>query len=134
MALRRPESMEELVYHTFRDVGEGEITVWVFRETCPKCKKSLMGKPKNKQGKAMARAKEYVCPSCGFSIEKSEYENSLVANIEYTCPGCKSKGEMQVPFKRKNIDGVLTLRVQCLKCRANMDVTKKMKGRGALSE
>jgi predicted RNA-binding Zn-ribbon protein involved in translation (DUF1610 family) len=127
MPLKKPESMEELVYYTCRDIGAGEATVWVFRENCQKCKKALMGKPKDKKGKVLTRAKEYVCPECGYTVEKQEYENSLIANIEYVCPNCKFRGELQAPFKRKNIEGVQTLRFQCQKCKANIDVTKKMK-------
>ena len=64
MALKRPESMDECVYYTLRDIGEGEATVWVFKQSCPKCGKGIMGKPKGKEGKVKIRAKEYVCPEC----------------------------------------------------------------------
>ena len=47
----------------------------------------------------------------------------------YKCPACGNAGEKQIQFKRKNIDGVQTLRFQCDKCKANIDVTKKMKER-----
>lgn len=127
MALQKPESMEELVYFTCRDIGAGEATVWVFRETCPKCEKAVMGKPKDKKGKVKRKAEEYACPECSYSVEKQAYEDGLVANIEYKCPSCGFSGELQVPFKRKNIEGVLTLRFQCEKCKANIDVTKKLK-------
>ena len=122
-----PESMDECVYYTLRDVGEGEVTVWVFKEMCPECGKGLMGKPKKDGGGVKIRAKEYVCPECGHSVEKSEYEETLIANFDYTCPECKHKGETQIPFKRKSIKGVKTLRIKCEKCDANIDVTKKMK-------
>lgn len=125
--LRRPESMEELVYYTRRDVGNGDATVWVFRGKCPKCGKGLMGKPVGKDGKVMVRAKEYTCPDCGYTVEKSEYEETLTANAEYTCPDCAHKGETQVPFKRKNVGGAKALRLKCEKCGANIDVTQKMK-------
>lgn len=124
--LKRPESMEEVVYFTRRDIGEGEATVWVFRGQCPKCGKGLMGKPRDK-GKVKMRAKEYVCPECGHTVEKQEYEESLMANLDYTCPECKHKGETQVQFKRKSVKGVKTLRAVCEKCNASIDVTKKMK-------
>lgn len=127
MALKKPESVEELVYYTCRDIGNGEATAWVYREKCPKCGKALMGKPKDKKGKVMTRAKVYACPECGFEIEKNEYEDSLTANIEYSCPECNNKGEIQIPFKRKKIEGVETLRFQCQKCGQNIDITKKMK-------
>ncbi len=128
MTLRKPESMDECVYFTQRTVGnDGYAMVWVFKQLCPKCKKSMMGKPKDKKGKVLIRAKEYVCPSCNYTVEKKEYEESLTASIEYTCPICKFSGEKEVPFKRKKTEGIDTLRFQCDKCKANIDVTKKMK-------
>ncbi|MEM3370248.1 MAG: hypothetical protein QXW00_04285 [Candidatus Woesearchaeota archaeon] len=136
MTLKQPQSMEELVYYTDRQIGTGSVRCWVFREKCPKCGKSLMGKPRDNSGKVMIRAKEYVCQSCGFKMEKNAYEDTLTANIEYTCPSCGYKGEIQVPFKRKNVNGVQTLRFKCQKCNATIDITKKMKeikkGKGKL--
>lgn len=120
--------MDECVYFTQRSLGDrGEIMAWVLRETCKKCGKAKMGKPRDKSGKVKVKAGEYVCPGCGHSVEKNAYENSLVAYAEYTCPGCSDNGEAQTPFRRKNIEGVQTLRFQCNKCSANLDVTKKMK-------
>lgn len=123
--LKKPESMDECVYFTRRTIGNEKVMVWVFRELCPKCKKGVMGKPVEK-GKVKIRAKEYVCPECNHKIGNNEYEDGLTANIEYTC-SCGFKGEIQVPFKRKRIKGVETLRFQCQKCNKNIDVTKKMK-------
>jgi uncharacterized CHY-type Zn-finger protein len=126
--MKMPNSVEECVYFTNRTLGEGKAMCWVFKQNCPKCKKSLMGKPKDsKTGKAMIRAKEYVCPSCKYTVEKTEYEETLTASIMYTCPACRNKGEIEAPFKRKSIEGVKTLRVNCQKCKANIDITKKMK-------
>jgi len=127
MALKQPNSMDKFVYYTNRQIGDGEAMCWVFREKCPKCGKAIMGKPRDKNGKAMIRAKEYVCPACGFSMGKTDYEETLTANVEYTCPSCRKKGELTAPFKRKNIEGILTLRMQCQFCGANIDITKKMK-------
>ena len=45
----------------------------------------------------------------------------------YVCPKCKNKGGLIIPFKRKSIQGVKTLRVNCEKCGENIDITKKMK-------
>lgn len=126
MALRQPESMDELVYFTNRSIGNGSARVWVFKQACPKCKKALMGKPVV-GGKVKIRAKEYVCPSCSYTVEKQAFEETLTASAEYTCPSCGSAGETQAPFKRRNIEGIPTLRLQCQKCQANIDVTKKMK-------
>ncbi|MCP3685905.1 MAG: hypothetical protein GY861_24930 [bacterium] len=125
--MKKPESMDECIYFTQRDIDGGEAMVWVFKQECPKCKKAIMGKPIGDNGKVKVRAKEYVCPECGYTVEKQEYEEGLTACAEYTCPKCKNQGELQVPFKRKNIDGVLTLRLQCEKCECNLDITKKMK-------
>ena len=137
MALRQPESMDECVYFTqrFLDRGKGSVKVWVFKQVCPKCKKAIMGKARDKKGKVLTRANEFVCPSCSYTVEKQVYEESLTANAEYKCPSCSSSGEAQIPFKRKNSEGIPTLRFQCAKCKANIDVTKKMKekkkGKGA---
>jgi len=112
--------MNELVYFTNRDVGSGSARVWIFRKDCPVCNKGVMGKPK-------MRAKEYVCKECGHSVPKAEYEDSLIANVEYQCPDCGKEGELQEPFKRKKVKGVLTFRVLCKDCGGNIDITKKMK-------
>ncbi len=127
MALKHPTNTDDCVYFTRRSVDDGRIMAWVLRNPCPKCGKSLMGKPKDKSGKVLIRAKEYVCPSCGYKAEKQAYEDTLTANIEYTCHSCNYSGELQIPFRRKKVQGVDTLRFQCQKCRANIDVTKKMR-------
>ncbi len=133
MPYRKPESMEECVYFTQRGLFDsagnekGEIMAWVFRQDCPKCGKEKMGKPRDSSGKIKLRASEYVCPACKYTVEKQAYEDSLVAFAEYTCPECGDQGEAETQYKRKNIDGTQTLRFNCRKCKANLDVTKKMK-------
>src|SRR3989344_4090690 len=139
MALQEPKSMDECVYFTNRIIGDkGKIRCWVLREKCSKCRKCLMGKPKNpKTGRAQIRAKEYKCLECGYTVAEQAYEDSLTASIQYICQYCANKGELQVPFKRKkvkvldeeNMKGKLieSLRFQCQKCNKNLDVTKKMK-------
>lgn len=126
-----PDSMDDLVYFTKRILGdkdEGKISVWVYRQKCPKCKKSLMGKPKDpKTGRAQIRAKEYQCPDCKYTVGKEEYEDTLEAEAAYTCPKCGNKGEGAVPFKRKKIQGVDALKFECSKCKTPIIVTKKMK-------
>ena len=99
MTLRQPESMDECVYFTRRSLegGKGSVMMWVFRQTCPKCKKAVMSKPRGSNGKVKTRAKEYVCPSCGNVVELQAYEDSLTANAEYKCPSCRSGGEAQIP-------------------------------------
>lgn len=135
MALKQPTNADECVYFTRRIIGNGKVMAWVFRNTCPKCGKALMGKPVDKKtGKVSIRAKEYVCPSCGYTAEKNAYEETLTANIEYTCQSCNYSGELQIPFKRKKVQGVDSLRFQCQKCKANIDITKKMKEIGKKKE
>lgn len=127
MALKRPESMAECVYYSSRDIGEGEATVWVFRQMCPKCGKGLMGKPRKDDGKVKVRAKEYVCPECNYTADKKEYEETLTASVAYTCPHCKHEGEMEIPFKRKTYQGVKAIVFNCESCNEKIPITKKMK-------
>ena len=37
--MKEPDSMEECIYFTNRNIGKGKIKAWVFKEKCPKCKK-----------------------------------------------------------------------------------------------
>ncbi len=129
--VKEPESMEQLVHHTLRTLpNDGTIRLWVYKKDCPACKKGKMGKPKDpKTGKAKIRAKEYVCPECAHSIEKAEYEDTLVAEAVYKCPECKKDGEWTGSFKRKTIQGAPTIRVVCEHCGAFIDVTKKFKAK-----
>ena len=126
---KKPESdedMDKLLYFTKRKTDIGSVFAYVYRQKCPKCGKALMGKPRE-GGKVKIRAKEYVCPSCGNSAEKKEYEESLKANIDYVCQKCKHHGEIQIPYKRKKIKGVDALKFACEKCGNEILVTKKMK-------
>lgn len=139
MTLKEPESMDECVYFTNRLLdNEGYIKTWVFRELCPKCQKSLMGKPRDKKtGKAKIRANEYQCPSCKYQEEKGEYEDKLTANIKYKCPFCENEDETQVSFKREKVrrfneekqkkETVDALIFDCSKCKKRIEVTKNMK-------
>ena len=136
--MKEPKSMDECVYFTNRSIDEGKIKAWVFKEECPKCKKGIMGKPKNeKTGRPKIRAKEYTCSECGYTVEKEEYEDTLTINIKYTCPHCQHSDELSTPFKRKKVQrlnektgkkqAIETVRFQCSKCGKDIDVTKKMK-------
>jgi len=123
-----PENMDDLVYFTRRALGDkGHIMCWVYRKECPECGKALMGKPKKADGGVKIRSPEYECPECGHKVEKAEYEATLTAEAKYTCPECSNEGEGEAPFKWKTIEGAKTVRFQCSKCEANLDVTKKMK-------
>jgi len=133
MALRQPESTNECVYFTRRAVDKGFVMCWVFKEKCPKCGKAMMGKPVEK-GKVKIRAKEYICPECKYTVEKTAYEDTLTANIAYTCPHCSNKGETTIPFKRKSFEGVKALVFLCDKCKQKIPITKKMKAVGGKEE
>lgn len=122
--LKEPESVAECVYFTNRIIKNGKARAWVLREKCPKCNNALMGKPRGENGKIKIRAKEYVCPSCDFTMGEEEYEDTLICNLKYTCPYCKHEDEAQAPFKRKK---AVVLRFQCKKCSKNIDITKRMK-------
>ncbi|MBW2966927.1 hypothetical protein KY362_00415 [Candidatus Woesearchaeota archaeon] len=126
-----PNSMEELIYFTRRNIGSGTAQAWVYKGPCPKCGKGKMGKPVDeKTGKVKIRAKEYVCPECGHSVEKKSYEETLHCEITYTCPECGNSGEAEVPFKRKKFQGMDAVVFQCGKCNAKIPITKKMKEKG----
>jgi predicted RNA-binding Zn-ribbon protein involved in translation (DUF1610 family) len=138
MKVTQPESMDQLVYMTKRNVDGNSITAWVFRGNCPKCKKGVMGKPRDpKTGKVKIRAKEYVCPECEHIIEKVAYEESLSMHITYDCPHCSKSGECIVPFHRKKVRrldekknkkvSVEVVRFQCEHCGKDIDISKKMK-------
>jgi len=138
MTLRFPDSMEECVYFTRRNIDSGKVVAWVFKEKCPKCGKAKMGKPKDeKTGKVKIRAKEYVCPKCGHTVEKGEYEDTLTVNIQYTCPHCGHKGETQESFRRKKVrifdeaeqkkKSIDAIKFKCENCGKDILITKKMK-------
>ena len=129
--VKEPESMAELVYFTQRAVGSGYVKAWVYKGLCPKCKKSKMGKPiDEKTKKPKIRAKEYVCPSCGYSEEKKAHEETLFCEVKYTCPQCKFVGETTVPYKRKKFDGMDAIIFLCEKCKTKIPITKKLKEKG----
>ena len=101
MTLKEPESMEECLYFSNRFIGDGQVTAWVYRKECPQCRKAKMGKPVEK-GKVKTRAKEYVCPECGYTEQKQEHEESLTLEAKYTCPHCGKEGEGTTIYKGKN--------------------------------
>jgi predicted RNA-binding Zn-ribbon protein involved in translation (DUF1610 family) len=121
-----PESMDEIIYFTRRAIGNGKAKAWVYKKECPKCKKAKMGKPVEK-GKVKIRAKEYICPECGFIEEKDEHEESLMLEAKYTCPHCGKDGEGTTQYKRKSFEGVKSYIVVCQHCSGKIAITKKMK-------
>ena len=136
-----PNSMEELVYYTQRSLGEkgeGNVKAWTYKEDCPKCGKAKMSKPRDeKTGKVKIRSKDYVCPACGYTVEKQAYEDTLTCQAKYTCPECKKSGEIEFPYKRKKVKifdvetqkkkTVDALQFKCGYCQAKINITKKMK-------
>ena len=123
MALKIPSSMGECLYFTNR----GDVLAWVYRKECPKCHKAKMGKPVVK-GKVKTRAKEYVCPNCGYTEDNKTHEESLKLEVKYTCPSCKKEGESTGLYQRKSYQGVQSFIVECQHCKAKIPLTKKLKG------
>ena len=102
MQLKEPTSMEECVYFTNRTPGKGRIRAWVFKEKCPKCKESIMGKPKNKKtGKVLIRSKTYVCSSCNFSME-DKTKGSLDQAADKICIGVSVVLKAQIITKGRS--------------------------------
>ena len=129
MTYEIPDSMDELVYFSRRNIAEtkGKTIAWVPKVKCEKCKKALMGKPIDpKTKKIRVRAAEYECPGCGNTEEKSAHETKLNAMIIYECPFCSTKGETTVPFARKSWYGKKAIVFQCAKCKEKLGVTKKL--------
>lgn len=124
-----PESADECFYFTRRTMdNDGRAIAWVLKPDCPKCAKAKMGKPIDKKtGDVRIRAKEYECPECGYSVGKEEFEPTLTMNVQYTCPFCKSSGEVGTPYKRKKFQGVDAYVFTCQKCGKQIPLTKKMK-------
>ena len=128
MALKVPTSMDELLYMTTRKHDGLFVRAWAYKKQCPKCKKGLMGKEVDpKTGKVKIRSTEYICPSCQYSEAKSEHEDSLKLEAQYTCPACKKSGEATIPFKRKTYMGVKAFVIDCAHCSNKIAITKKMK-------
>ena len=146
MSLKEPTGMSECSYFTNRSIGKGKIKAWVLKTICEKCHKGLMGKPVDqKTKKPKLRSEVYMCNNCGNSVNKKEYEETLTASVQYTCPNCSFSGETQIPFKRKKVKikaedladedssaptkdkTVDSLRFTCEKCGKYIDITKKMK-------
>ncbi len=137
MGLRMPESTDECLYFTRRELdNEGSVFAWVYKKDCPECGKAKMGKPVE-GGKVKIRATEYVCPECGHTEEKKAHEESCMLDVVYKCPKCGNEGETTTPYVRKKVqlfneetqkkkvaDAFV---VNCEKCNEKIVITKKMK-------
>ena len=127
MALRFPESTSECIYFTNRQIEDtGKAIAWVYKKTCPQCKKAKMGKPVEK-GKVKIRATEYVCPSCGYTEQKLPHEESLMVEVQYICPYCGKSGEATTQYIRKAWNGIKSYVFECESCKKKIGITKKMK-------
>ena len=125
--MEMPESMDECFYFTRRTLeNDGKAVAWVLKPDCPECGKAKMGKPVDK-GKVKIRAKEYVCPSCGYTVSKEEFEPTLTMNIQYKCPHCGNSGEATTNYKLKSFLGTKAYVFTCEKCGEKIGITKKMK-------
>lgn len=128
MALKEPESMDGLIYFTRRAKENEKIMAWVYKIDCPECKKAKMGKPIDaKTGKVKSRAKEYVCPECGYTEEKEEHEGKVTLEAKFTCPHCGKESEGTTKYTRKTFEGVKSYIVVCEHCGGKIGITKKMK-------
>ncbi len=103
-----PEHMDDLLYFTNRKLSDGtKILAYVHKKSCPECDNALMGKPINpKTKKIQIRAKEYVCPNCGYEEEKLTHENTLQLEIQYTNPQQTEKKTTHTAYKRKTYKGI----------------------------
>ncbi len=127
IGFKEPESMDDLIYFTNRILeNNGKIKAWVCKIDCPECKSAKMGKPVEK-GKVKIRAKEYICPKCGYTEEKSLHEEKLPIEIIYTCPYCSHSDQTATIYKRKTYQGVPSYVFDCQGCGKKIAITKKMK-------
>lgn len=127
MALKKPESMEECIYFTNRNIGSGRAVAWVFRKECPKCKKDVLRKPSTKSGKPDKKSPIYVCKICRYEEKNEDVENGLALNVEYKCLHCGDEGETISEYQRKTFEGVPSYVFECQKCHKKIGLTKKMK-------
>ena len=127
MPLKEPGSMDECVYFTNRTVGVGSIRAWVYKKTCPQCKKGKLQKPMKKNGKIDKKSLVVICNACGFEMPTEESEQGLSMDIIYTCPHCSSSGEATTAYQRKKFHGVDAYIFQCQRCHEKIPITKKLK-------
>jgi len=115
--VQEPESLEGLFYFTNRTLSNGGYArAWAYKLKCPQCG-ALMQKPRNKFGKPDKKAKYYECPSCGFRMDKKEYEAKIEIYIKYKCPECGHEGVTMIKgFKRKKLGDKKGFIFTCASC------------------
>ncbi len=122
MPLQPPESLADCLYFTNR----GYVMAWAYRRECPKCHEARMGKP-IVRGKVQTKAKEYVCPACGYREDAAIHEAGVRLEASYTCPTCNQKGESTGEYRRKKFKGLSSYIVTCQHCGEKMPLTKKLR-------
>lgn len=125
--LQEPESMDECLYFSNRNIDTGKAMAWVYRPECPSCKKGRLGKPVKKNGKVDKKAEHFECPECKHQMSNEESENLLRVEVKYTCPFCGKPGEATTEYKRKVWKGVPAYVFECSSCHENIGITKKLK-------
>ncbi len=106
MALKEPESMDELFYFTRRKLeNDGWVKAWVYRPKAPSGK-GLLSKPVDeKTGKPKIRSKIYV-DDAGKEYPVEEIDPTLKLEVKYKSPHNGEEGETTIPYKRKTFQGV----------------------------
>ncbi len=77
--------------------------------------------------KPSRRAKEYVCPECGYEEPVDEHEKKVVVQVKYECPYCGHEGEAETEYKRRSWYGKKAYVWKCDGCGERLGLTKKMK-------
>ncbi len=126
MALKEPESMEELFYFTRRKLeNDGWVKAWVYRPEAP-TGKGLLSKPVDeKTGKPKVRSNIYVDDE-GNEYPVEEINPTLKLEIKYKSPYNGEEGETTIPYKRKTYQGVPAFVFQDSEGN-KIPITKKMK-------
>lgn len=106
MALKEPESMDDLFYFTRRKLeNDGWIRAWVYKPDSPKGKGKL-SKPINPStGRPKVRSSVYV-DEAGNEFPCKEIDKDLILEIKYKSPYTGKEGETTIPYKRKTYMGV----------------------------
>ncbi|VVB74764.1 Transposase zinc-ribbon domain protein [Candidatus Tiddalikarchaeum anstoanum] len=118
----KPTSITGLDFFTRQVMDpDGFAFMWVFRPKCPACKKGVLSKLKK-------RDKFYTCSECGKQSSLEEYGNLLVANVEYTCPFCKKKGEYSNKWEKPaSKTAPIMVKFECMNCGEKLKVMRMKK-------